>query len=285
MENKQIVGELLHGVTPEAEYERLRDWHNLKPLSNAGNRVVDYFTLEERLNTRMKSNLSFYDFLRDFDTYITKEGIRRLYDQNPEHHHVIRARNAYKLYFGNPTIFKPLLTIRILNQLPECKTGLLDPTMGWGGRAVGTSILNIPKYIGIDSNHNLEEPYKRLVEFLRERSNTEYQLIFRDCLEVEYSTLEYDAIVTSYPYYNIERYSHYKQYNSKRKMNEGFFKPLTTRIYDGLKAGGYMALNVNPEIYDFIKTFMGQCCLEIPIICRNRNTKYRESVYVWFKPL
>lgn len=281
MESRQL---LAGAKPPHIEYERLKNWYNLSPLSNVGNSIVDTYTLEERLNTRMKSGVSFYDFLREFDRYVLKKGIQHLYDQLPNKHHIVRARHAYKLYFGNPTIFRPITTIHVLHQLPECKT-LLDPTMGWGGRAVGASIVGLRKYIGIDLNQNLLNPYSKLVEFLRERSNTEYQLMFRDCLEVDYLALEYDGILTSYPYYNIERYSHYKQYNTKREMNEGFYKPLTTKIYEGLKVGGFMALNVSPEIYEYIRTFMGDCILEIPILCRNRTTKYREYVYVWFKPM
>jgi hypothetical protein len=66
-------------------------------------------------------------------------------------------------------------------------------------------------------------------------------------------------------------------------MNEEFYKKLTERIYDGLQNNGFMALNVSPEIYNFIRSFMGECDRQIPLECRNRNATYREYIYVWLK--
>jgi hypothetical protein len=266
------------------DYHKLQNWENQPRYSNAGNLVVDFFTLQERLATRMKCDVSYYEFLQNFEQYKNNVSITRLYNERPDNSHVKRVRNAYKLYYGNPTIFKPMSFIRLLNQLPPVRIALLDPTAGWGGRAVGGAVLNLPKYIGIDSNSNLVNPYSNLINFLRERSKTKFELYFKDALSIEYQTMAYDAIFTSYPYYNIEKYSNYKQYKTKRQMNEEFYKPLTKKIYAGLQSNGFMALNVSPEIYEFITTIMGECERRIPLDCRNRNATYREYIYMWFKP-
>lgn len=286
MKKEDIVLEILNHPTDaklECDYNKLREWKLQPTFGNVGNLIVDYFTLEERLNTRMKSKLSFYEFLENIDAWKSNASIERFYNEKPNNSHVKRARNAYKIYFGNPTIFKPLVFIRLINELPPIKHGLLDPTMGWGGRAVGASIVNIPKYIGIDSNQNLLNPYNNLVKYLGERSNTKYELYFQDALTINYNELLYDGILTSYPYYNIEKYSYYNQCKTKAEMNTQFYKPLTNRIYEGLQRGGYMALNVSPEIYKYIQTFMGDCHIQLPLVARNRNATYKEFVYVWVK--
>jgi hypothetical protein len=45
----------------EKDYNKLKLTENLNPLAIIGNKTIDYFTFEERLNTRSKGN-NFYDF-------------------------------------------------------------------------------------------------------------------------------------------------------------------------------------------------------------------------------
>jgi len=265
------------------DYDRLKEWRTMSPLSNVGNLVCDWHTLGERLNTRMKSNISFYDFLRNFESlYLPKVGVARLYDMRPNNSHIQRVKYAYNLYCGNPTVFRPIITLGILDYLP-CNVACLDTCSGWGGRAVGACIYGIPEYIGIDSNTNLREPYSRLCEFLGSRSNTKIRMIFQDALAVDYSEFKYDLVITSYPYYNIERYSNYTTYRTKKQMNEQFYKPLTLEIYKNLLPKGHMALNVSPEIYEYIRTIFRDADMIHPLIARNRNTTYTESIYIWCK--
>jgi hypothetical protein len=282
---ENIVKELLKSNHNDVciDYEKLKEWRTMSPLSNVGNLVCDWHTLGERLNTRMKSNVSFYDFLYNFESrFLPKVGVARLYDMRPNNSHIQRVKYAYNLYCGNPTVFRPITTLEILDLLP-CKVACLDPTMGWGGRAVGCAIYGIPEYIGIDSNVNLREPYSRLCEFLGSRSETKMTTLFMNALAVDYSELKYDLVVTSYPYYNIEKYSNYTTYKTKKQMNEEFYKPLTLEIYKNLLPKGHMALNVSPEIYTYIHSFMGDPFLIQPLLARNRNAVYRESIYIWRK--
>lgn len=281
-----VANELLRANISDVEidYDRLKEgWRTMSPLSNVGNLVVDWYTLEERLLTRMKSNTSFIDFLQNFESHwLPKAGVARLYCSKPDYSHIRRCKYAYNLYLGNPTIFKPITTLGILDLLP-CNVGCLDPTAGWGGRAVGCSVFGIPHYIGIDSNTNLREPYSGLCHFLESRSPTRITMLFMNALTVDYSELSYDLVLTSYPYYNIEKYCNYTTYKTKRQMNEEFYKPLTLEIFKHLLPGGHLVLNVSPEIYDFIRTFLGDALIIHPLLARNRNTTYRESIYIWRK--
>lgn len=281
----EVVSELLKSTHNDVciDYERLKEWREMSPLSNVGNLVVDWYTLQERLNTRMKSNISFYDFLENFESrFLPKVGVLRLYNQRANQSHIQRAKYAYNLYCGNPTVFRPIIVLNLLDYLP-CSVACLDPCMGWGGRLVGCAVFGIPHYIGIDSNTNLCNPYSQLSGFLESRSNTKITTLFMNALMVDYSKLKYDLVITSYPYYNTERYSNYKQYKSKKQMNEEFYKPLTLHIFENMMSKGHMALNVLPEIYEYIKSFMGDADMIHPLLARNRNSTYRESIYIWCK--
>jgi hypothetical protein len=282
---KELLCENFNGVC--VDYHRLEtEWRTLSPFSNVGNLCVDWFTLGERLNTRMKSDISFYSFLQNFESkWKHKAGIQRLYNERPANSHIRRCRHAYKKYLGNPTIFKPLNTLAFLDILP-CKIAMLDPTMGWGGRLIGACVFGIPHYIGIDSNVNLEIPYSRLCNFLDLRSDTQITTMFQNALDIDYTKLQYDLVLTSLPYYNIERYSGYTQYRTKREMNESFYKPLINRIFGSLSPDGNLALNINDEIYKYIRSFMGDCYLKIPFPARydkQYSRNYMEYLYVWRK--
>lgn len=285
MNIESIVRDLLKTQYTDVciDYEKLKEWRTLSPLSNVGNLVVDWYTLGERLNTKMKSNISFYEFLENFESiFLPKAGVARLYNLRTHHTHIQRCKYAYNLYCGNPTAFKPITTLNILDYL-QCKVACLDPCSGWGGRLVGACVYGIPEYIGIDSNTNLREGYSRLTSFLGERSQTKITTLFMDALAVDYTEFKYDLVMTSYPYYNIERYGNYKTYRTKKQMNEEFYKPLTLEIYKNLLPEGHLVLNVSPEIYEYIRSFMGDAHMIHPLICRNRNTTYRESIYIWRK--
>jgi len=285
MNTESVVRDLLKSNHNDVciDYEKLKEWRTATPLSNVGNLVCDWHTLGERLNTRMKSNISFYEFLENFESrFLPKAGVARLYNIRTQDTHIRRVKYAYNLYCGNPTVFRPIIALNILDYLP-CRVACLDSCSGWGGRLVGACVYGIPEYIGIDSNVNLVEPYSRLTSFLGSRSQTKIRMMFQDALTVDYSQLKYDLIMTSYPYYNIERYSNYTTYRTKKQMNETFYKPLTLEIYKNLMVGGHMALNVSPEIYEYIRSFMGDANMVHPLLARNRNSTYRESIYIWNK--
>lgn len=50
----------------------------VKPLSRVANDVVDYFTLRQRLETKGKMNISFYEFVEQFEYYKEKKYIKTM---------------------------------------------------------------------------------------------------------------------------------------------------------------------------------------------------------------
>ena len=164
------------------------------------------------------------------------------------------------------------------------KVAVLDPTMGWGGRLVGACALDLPKYIGIDSNKELDMPYREMSAFLQKTTKTKIELFFQDALTVDYTQLDYDMVFTSPPYYNIEVYSGMKE-KTKEEWNADFYKPLFERTWKSMRSPGYYCLNIPSEVYDSACVpILGKSWKKILLKKRGRGVNgYEEYIYVWKK--
>jgi len=277
-------------ITKEITAEDLdHDWSNLMDgKARGGLKIVDYFTRIERLETKGKSGISFYEFLKEPNLRPTQQAyLARLEAEDPNSNEVQRMWQMFKYDHSSISAFPPC---QMINALEKFKPKvILDPTMGWGGRLLGACALRAKQYIGIDSNTDLMLPYHNLKTFVERKNGmkTYISLMFRDCLSIDYNTMEYDCVFTSPPYYTRETYPNQPHlWRSKKEWNDNFYRPLVNKTYDGLKENGIFALNVNPEIYDFIKTFLGEATEIIPLKKTEifRNQDYREFVYIWVKP-
>jgi len=257
-------------------------------LSTVGNDVVNKYTAVERLNTAGYQNISFYDVWFNKTRLKREKYVKKLldfYKKNrkgyPEIKVMFRLSN---LYFSSVSIFKPLIAMDVYCRFqPKC---VLDFTMGWGGRLVGACALNVPKYIGIDSNRNLKTPYDKMCKFLKKHSGTDIELFFQDALTIDYSKLDYDLVLTSPPYYNIEIYDGGKSQKTKEEWDEQFYKPIFEKTYKYLKTGGHYCLNIPEEVFREVAVKnLGNPFAKIPLPKAQRSTgeKYHEFIYVWKK--
>lgn len=257
-----------------------------KANTRLGNNIVNYFTLEERLHTKGKAGISFIEFWDNIETYKAKPYILSMfeyyertgtYKNQPEK----IAKGVFNLYFGAINIFKPITTMNILEHFPIPHT-LLDPCAGWGGRLIGASLKGVPKYVGIDTNTNLIKPYEKMKVFLSENSPIEIEMYFCDATTFDYSGVKYDMVLTSPPYEAKEIYSGMVEYMDWYK---GLYEPLFRRSWEGLEAGGIYILNIPQKIYAYAVKVLGEAQHTIPFMKYSRNNSYRESFYVWRKPL
>jgi hypothetical protein len=257
-------------------------------LSTVGNDVVNKYTAVERLNTAGYQNISFYDVWFNKNRLKREKYVKKLLDfykktreGYPEIKVMFRLSN---LYFSSVSIFKPLIAMDVYCRFqPKC---VLDFTMGWGGRLVGACALNVPKYIGIDSNRNLKTPYNKMCKFLKKHSTTDIELYFRDALTVDYSKLDYDLVLTSPPYYNIELYDGANNQKTKEEWDEQFYKPIFEKTYKHLSLGGHYCLNIPEEVFDTVAVkILGKPREKIPLPKSQRSAgeKYHEFIYVWKK--
>jgi tRNA1(Val) A37 N6-methylase TrmN6 len=262
---------------------------SMSPRSRIGNNIVDYFTFSQRLSTKGKYNINFYEFIINIDDFKKKKFIQNMlhyYDtvknKTKKKNYYTVSKEVYNICISAINIIRPLVYMEIYTKYkPKC---VLDFCAGWGGAAVAASALNIPNYIGIEINQSLVQPYNRLIEFLQERSQTNVQMIFDNAITVDYSKLDYDFVFTSPPYYFIQKYENNTEYKSKKEMDEKFYIPLFSNTYKNLKENGVYALNINKEVYENVCIqLFGHAHESYPYKKSKRQNNYDEIVYVWKK--
>ena len=261
----------------------------LSPRIRTGNNIVDYFTFHERLKTKGKYNIDFYDFVFNIEEFKKKKYIQNMltyYDtvknKNKTKNEFIVLKEVYNICVSAINIIRPIVYMEIYAKYKP-KT-VLDFCAGWGGAAVAASALNIEKYIGIEINNHLEQPYDKLISFLNKKSNTNFQMIFDSALNIDYQNLWYDFVFTSPPYYFIQKYENNVEYISKSDMDTHFYIPLFTKTYEGLQSGGTYVINVCKEVYENVLIkLLGHPNDIYPYKKSKRQNNYDEIVYVWVK--
>jgi 16S rRNA G966 N2-methylase RsmD len=270
---QQLANKVLNGET-------------YKLLSMVGNDVCNYFTMEERLNTIGQKAISFYTFYSNkeilsmrwpcIQKVLMNQYGKTLQTAEPRH-----FKYVFNLYFGAISIFRPIRAMEIY-ALFEPHT-VLDPCCGWGGRLLGGCAINIQKYIGLDCNPNLREPYQKMKDFLKNRTCTEIQLEICDAVQYNYNSIEYDMVFTSPPYYNIEIYTGSRKMN-KKQWDDEFYIPLFEQTYKYLQPNGIFAINICQEAYRRVLYHLfGEPDMKIPLKKYNKKNEYCEYIYVWKK--
>jgi len=261
----------------------------MSPRCRIGNNIVDYFTFQQRLETKGKYNSNFYEFIMNVDEFKKKKFIQNMLiyyetvkNKNNTKNEYIVLKEVYNICISAINIIRPLVYMEIYSKYkPKC---VLDFCAGWGGAAVAASALNIPHYIGIEINTSLKEPYEKMSEYLKTKSTSKIDIIFDNALNIDYHQFSYDLVFTSPPYYFIQKYENNIEYINKYDMNERFYKPIFTKVYNGLNKGGHFIINICKEVYEnvLIKLF-GEANEIYPYKKSKRQNEYQEIVYVWIK--
>ena len=267
----------------------VKDPFNISPRCRIGNNIVDYFTFIERLNTKGKYDVNFFEFISNIDEFKKKKFIVNMLkyyedvkNKNKTKNNYIVLKEVYNICISAINIFRPLVAIEIYAKYKP--TSVLDFTCGWGGRLVGACALNIPNYIGIDINTNLLNPYLKMKSFFNNISETNVDIFFENAVDFDYSKITYDMVLTSPPYYFLEKYSNNECYASKTEMKNKFYIPVFSNTYKYLKTGGHYCLNINKEIYqDICVDLLGVANDFIPLKKSKRQNNYEEFIYVWYK--
>ena len=290
---KRVITSQIFSVSKDDiihDYEKLKQigCDKKKAFSKTGNNFVNYFTLEERLQTVGNKGVSFYDVwnnrlaLTKEYPYVQKvlDYYKKFYSTYPN---IKVWKRIFDLYYGSITIFRPLQAMEIYCRFKP--TSILDFTMGWGGRLVGACALGINSYMGIDNNMQLKKPYENMVKMLAPLSQTKVDLYFEDAVHFDYSKLKYDMVLTSPPYYNTEIYGNTNPMD-REVWNTTFYEPLFKKTYQYLQKGGIYCLNLSREIYETAaKKVLGACKIKIPMkkFKRTTGTQKEEYIYVWHK--
>jgi len=279
---KSEIAKQVRPITLEdamADLELLRaKWKgaSLNGLSNAGLRFLDHFTFEHRLAVRGKMKLNFFEFFRSWESFRERNYIKNLirFYKNDE-----SPKTIYKIYnLGICCVhaFRPVVALQIYDRFKP--THILDPCAGWGGRAMAASVFGAA-YTGYDSNANLGSAYERMSQILN------INLLIGDSLKIDFAKIKkYDMVMTSPPYYDLERYECAPHYPSNNEMDEHFYFPLFDALATHLNPNGWIVLSINQKLLDRVFSILfGPPHIVIPLPAYQRTNGYSESIYAWQK--
>lgn len=282
LEHKQINLE-----TACNDYYKLKDYDvDDTTMCRAGCKFIDYHTFPIRLKVKSKKKMTYLEFTTNKE-YLNKPYIQKLiqYQINKGVNPAVLYWEIFKLHCGSIGYLKPCFLKKILtNYKPQC---VLDPFMGFGSGLVSSSCLNIPKFIGIDLNKSLLEPYEQMCrQITMLGSKTMFELYFQDSSKLDYSNIDYDFVMTSPPYYSTEIYSDGTDYvyRTNKEWDE-LYNLVFTQIWKHLKPNGYVCINI-PEkmLVTFVSIFGEKLIAKYPLSNKPRYTNnYYEYMYVFQK--
>lgn len=256
---------------------------NPKLKCRIGADFVNFFTHAERLNTVGREGISFTEFLQNKNGFLEKGYVQRMldfYDSEPPEREIWILYRIFNLYFGAISIFQPHIAVSLFDRFkPKC---VLSPCAGWGGILVGACAIGVPRWIGCDSNPELVSPYSTMIEVLNKHSLTNIDMRYGDCLKLPYAEIEYDMVLYSPPFYNIEKYSG-QPLRQRHEWNH-FYILLCELSWQHLQVGGWYCVAVSNEIYDIYKGVIGRVADDvIPMPNKKRTvfSKYSENIFCW----
>jgi len=265
--------------------------YTIGPRSRLGNNIVDYFTFVHRLETKGKYNASFFDFLENIEEFKKKKFIQNMLtyykevkNKNGTKNEYIVYKEVYNICISAINIMRPLNCMEIYTKYNAKR--VLNFCAGWGGSTVAAAALQLAAFYGVEINCDLKPAYDNMVSYLRNNKNvaTKFDIRFGDAATTDYSSMVYDTVFSSPPYYFIEKYAHNILYSSKDDMDERFYKPVFFKTYNGLQKGGHYIINVCKEVYDrVLKDLLGEAHETFPLKKSKRQNDYTEMVYVWRK--
>ena len=162
------------------------------------NKIIYHFMLQHLLNVKKPNGKSFIEIMTDND--LKFKLIEQVEKRNRTGTMANKMFECWRINTGSVVFFKVPQSIYLYTRFGATK--VLDPTAGWGGRAIGALSCGI-EYTGIDTNVNLKESYDRMLE-----NKKGITMIWENCLDVDFSNIDYDFVLTSPPYANTEIYQH-----------------------------------------------------------------------------
>lgn len=270
------------------------DWDRLCIEGNAlsGMKICNHYFHKHRLNVRVKSGLCFIEWIsKNLDTPYVLRTVK--YNLSRGCTPSRAWFYAFNIYSGSGSIsmFRPSFAKMIVEKYSaKC---VLDPCAGWGGRLLGTiSVGDGVKYIGIDTNINLQDTYKTMIcEIIPKEKHKDITLLWENSCETDFTKYKYDLVLTSPPYWTsrtpVETYEHMPEWKSMEDYYTLFLIPLIKNVWESLEYSGRICLNIPLKTADYLKSILGDWEEVIPLNMKTNSfssrKSYKEFVYVWRK--
>lgn len=262
-----------------------------------GNPFLYHFQFKNLLRCRREKGKTIYEIWDDKDEW------DKLIDSTRKRNRGGRtaAGNIYECFrinLGSVVMFKST-TAKYLYQKYNA-TSVLDPTAGWGGRMLGAWALDID-YTGIDTNIEMRPAYDDMISYLNKSTSgpasalfdfkqSKLEMIWESALDVDFSKIDYDFVLTSPPYVNLEIYEHMTVWETDQAFYTEFFIPLWRKCVENIKAGGVVCFNISPKMYEDAVNFgLPQCDDEEDLLQQmgqrhnalKKGKKKQDKIYIW----
>ena len=257
-----------------------------------GNPFLYHFQFKNLLNCKREGGRTIYEIYKDraeWDKLIDSARKRNRGGRTAAGN----VFECFRINLGSIVMFKST-TAKYLYKKYNAKS-VLDPTAGWGGRMLGAWALGID-YTGIDTNTNMKPAYDKMTEYLssynqfnnplfEQENNTNLKMIWSSALDVDFSKIDYDFVLTSPPYVNLEIYEHMDKWSSDEAFYKEFFIPLWQKSVDNIKKGGHVCFNISPKMYDDAVTHGLQPCDDEEDLKQQlgqqTGKKKQDKIYIW----
>lgn len=248
-----------------------------------GNPTLYHYQLPNLLRCRRGTNKTIYELWED------KEEREKLISQTLKKNRGGRTAagnvwECFRINKGSVVMFKATTAKYLYKKFGA--TSVLDPTAGWGGRMLGAWALGID-YLGFDTNVNLKTAYDAMEQKINSIKPANVKMVYESCLDQDFSSLDYDFVLTSPPYINLEMYEHMDAWDGPEDFYRNFFLPLWEECYDNLSSG-HVCFNISPKMYDEAIQFgLSPAHSEEDLkqqLGQQKNTnKLQDKIYIWSK--
>lgn len=286
--------------------ELCRDLDNIKKFSAttnknsfAGNPFLYHFQFRNLLKCRRQDGKTIYDIHRD--SLAWDKLIESTRDRNRGGRTAAgNVFECFRINLGSVVMFKAT-TAKYLYKKYNAKS-VLDPTAGWGGRMLGAWAQGI-NYTGIDTNIEMIPAYNDMIRFLDDHDNKDFDtnlfeiekgqklnMIWQSCLDVDFGKIDYDFVLTSPPYINLEIYEHMTEWNNDTAFYREFFIPLWEKCVKHIRPGGHVCFNISPKMYeDAVKNGLTVCDddedlkqqMGQKVNSLKAGKKKQDKIYIW----
>ena len=258
---------------------------DINPRKFCGNKIIYQHQFPHLLNCRRdtKNYKTIYEYFKDetLKEKLWKETIHRNRRDDCPIPSATDIYECHRLNNGAIVPFKSSTAKYIYKKYGA--TSILDPTAGWGGRLLGASSLGL-KYVGYDTNLKLKDGYEKMIDLLNIKN---CEMRWESSQEQDFSDIEYDMILTSPPYINLELYEGMTPFENEKEFYYNWLIPLLGNAYEGLSDGGHMCINISPKMYKKLIHYGHlECDFKEDLrqqLGKQYKTKSQDYIYIWEK--
>lgn len=276
-----------------SDSELYKDWDNLRKW----NARVDSISSTQRTGMKLCEHFfpNFYDIENkkgdSFKKLWKAQNLEKVLRWNRKSHSTpylseLKRGIYFNFKLAKSTMYRPQMAKIVVTNLGAKR--VLDPCAGWGGRMMGVVAAGA-EYVAFEPNTETYNGLMKLIEFLG--IGDKVRIIKDSALEMDkYDIGEFDLVLTSPPYFDLEVYSHedtqsIKGCDTYKVWVDKFLTPLINSALSHLKSDGWSCWNVHnvgkmkmiDDVKDIHKDYPNQKVFSVTSSKRQTNQNNKDK--------